>query len=349
MGIEILVKVGYNQNIGYKQTKVQKEEDMRVGIAGAGMIVPTFLDAAALVDEMEIYAVFARREEVRKEFCEWYRIPVGYDSYDKLLADSKVDVVYVALPNNLHFSFTKEALKAGKHVILEKPFTVSYEEAKEIAKLAREKKLYLFEAITNQYNPNYDKMKELLPRLGEIKLVALNYSQYSSRYDNFKKGIISPSFDPKKAGGALMDLNIYNIHIVAGLFGKPLRVRYCPNIERGVDTSGVLMMEYPDFQAVCIAAKDCGAPLSINVQGNKGFLHSSSPANSLTEFSFQENKCEPEHYHLADSPERLFYELETFVKYYEDGDWEAFDKRLDHSLMVMEILDAARNPKNKGL
>ena len=95
---------------------------MRVGIAGAGMIVPTFLDAAALVDEMEIYAVFARREEVRKEFCERYRIPVGYDSYDKLLADSKVDVVYVALPNNLHFSFTKEALKAGKHVILEKPF-----------------------------------------------------------------------------------------------------------------------------------------------------------------------------------------------------------------------------------
>lgn len=322
---------------------------MRVGIVGAGMIVPGFLSAAALVEQMEIYAVFARREEVRKEFCDKYQIPVGYDSYEKLLGDPKVDVVYVALPNNLHFSFAKEALKAGKHVILEKPFTVTYEEAREIADLAREKKLYLFEAITNQYNPNYDKMKELLPRLGDIKLVALNFSQYSSRYDNFKKGIVSPSFDPKNAGGALMDLNIYNIHFVAGLFGKPLKVRYCPNMERGVDTSGILMMEYPDFQAVCIAAKDCGAPLSVSVQGNKGFFHSDYASSILAEFSFQENKCDPENYHLADSPERLYYELLIFAKYYETKDWEAFDKRLDHSLMVMEILDMARNPENQKL
>ncbi len=320
---------------------------MRVGIAGAGMIVPTFLDAA--VKEMEIYAIFARKEEVRKEFCGKYQIPVGYDSYEKLLSDSRVDVIYVALPNNLHFSFAKEALLAGKHVILEKPFTVTYEEAKEIAAIAREKKLYLFEAITTQYNPNYHKMKELLPRLGDIKLVALNFSQYSSRYDNFKKGIISPSFDPNNAGGALMDLNIYNIHFVAGLFGKPLKVRYCSNMERDVDTSGILVMEYPDFQAVCIAAKDCGAPLSVSVQGNKGFIHSDYASSILAEFSFQENKCEPEHYHLADSPQRLFYELQTFAEYYEDKDWEAFDKRLSHSLMVMEILDQARDSENQGL
>ena len=322
---------------------------MRVGIAGAGMIVPTFLDAAALVKEMEIYAIFARKEEVRKEFCGKYQIPVGYDSYEKLLSDSRVDVIYVALPNNLHFSFAKEALLAGKHVILEKPFTVTYEEAKEIAAIAREKKLYLFEAITTQYNPNYHKMKELLPRIGDIKLVALNFSQYSSRYDNFKKGIISPSFDPNNAGGALMDLNIYNIHFVAGLFGKPLKVRYCSNMERDVDTSGILVMEYPDFQAVCIAAKDCGAPLSVSVQGNKGFIHSDYASSILAEFSFQENKCEPEHYHLADSPQRLFYELQTFAEYYEDKDWEAFDKRLSHSLMVMEILDQARDSENQGL
>ncbi|GFI08084.1 scyllo-inositol 2-dehydrogenase (NADP(+)) IolU [Lachnospiraceae bacterium] len=322
---------------------------MRVGIAGAGMIVPTFLDAAALVKEMEIYAVFARKEEVRKEFCSKYQIPVGYASYEELLADSKVDVVYVALPNNLHFSFAKEALLAGKHVILEKPFTVTYEEAEKIAAIAREKKLYLFEAITNQYNPNYGKMKELLPRLGDIKLAALNFSQYSSRYDNFKKGIVSPSFDPKNAGGALMDLNIYNIHFVAGLFGKPFKVRYCPNVERGVDTSGILVMEYPDFQAVCIAAKDCGAPLSVSIQGNKGFFHSDYASSILAEFTFQENRCEPERYHLADSQERLFYELETFAKYYEEKDWDAFDKRLDHSLMVMEIVDQARRMENQGL
>ena len=190
---------------------------MRVGIAGAGMIVPTFLDAAALVKEMEIYAIFARKGEVRKEFCGKYQIPVGYDSYEKLLSDSRVDVIYVALPNNLHFSFAKEALLAGKHVILEKPFTVTYEEAKEIAAIAREKKLYLFEAITTQYNPNYHKMKELLPRLGDIKLVALNFSQYSSRYDNFKKGIFynrigKPCRNVSYRGSLLLGLLYLGIH-----------------------------------------------------------------------------------------------------------------------------------------
>jgi predicted dehydrogenase len=316
---------------------------MKVGIAGAGKIVPTFLDAAALVEGMEIYALYARREEARTEICGKYGIPVAYDTYEKLLADRAVDAVYVALPNTLHFAFARQALEAGKHVILEKPFTVTYTEAKELAELARRNRLYLFEAITNQYNPNYDKIKELLPRLGDIKIVQLNYSQYSSRYDRFKQGIITPAFDPEQAGGALTDLNIYNIHFLAGLFGEPSAVQYYPNMERGVDTSGILMMDYPGFKAVCIGAKDCEAPLCVNVQGDKGYIHSDYSSSVLPEFTFKENQGEEQKYSLASCPERLFYELEAFVRYYETGDEKAFDKRLEHSLSVMRILDQARN------
>ena len=79
---------------------------MKVGVAGSGMIVPTFLDAAALVEEMEIYAIYARNEEKRKELSGKYAIPVEYDEYEKLLADKEVDVIYVALPNVLHHSFS---------------------------------------------------------------------------------------------------------------------------------------------------------------------------------------------------------------------------------------------------
>lgn len=73
--------------------------------------------------------------------------------------------------------------------------------------------------------------------MGDVKIVQLNYSQYSSRYEAFKQGQIAPVFDPKKAGGALMDLNVYNIHFVAGLFGEPKAVHYYPNMKKGVDTS----------------------------------------------------------------------------------------------------------------
>ncbi|MCI8416644.1 MAG: Gfo/Idh/MocA family oxidoreductase [Lachnospiraceae bacterium] len=315
---------------------------MKVGVAGAGLIVPTFLRAAALVETMEVQALFARKDQVRADICENFNVPVGYDTYEKLLADPDLDVIYVALPNNLHFSFAREALEAGKHVILEKPFTVTYEEAARLAALAREKKRYLFEAITNLYNPNFAKIQELLPKLGDIKIVEMNYSQYSSRYDAFQQGIICPVFDPAKAGGALMDLNVYNIHLATELFGRPKSVHYYANMERQVDTSGILILEYPDFPCVCIAAKDCGAPCCINIQGNKGCIHSSSMPNELKEFSFIENKCQPKTYQLADSSERLFYELATFAALYERKDEAAFEKRLCHSLLVMEVLDQAR-------
>ena len=176
---------------------------IKVGITGAGMTVPWFLEAAELIPEMEIGALFARKEEKRKELCEKYHIPAAYDSYEKLLADESLDVLYLPLPNSLHYSFAKQALEAGKHLIMEKPFTVTYAEAKELAELAESKGLLLFEAVTNQYNPNYEKVRELLPGLGDIKIVQIDFAQYSSRYDAFKQGIIAPVFD--RAGKSHLD------------------------------------------------------------------------------------------------------------------------------------------------
>ena len=316
---------------------------MRVGITGAGMTVPWFLEAAELIPEMEIGALFARKEEKRKELCEKYHIPAAYDSYEKLLADESLDVLYLPLPNSLHYSFAEQALEAGKHVILEKPFTVTYAEAKELAELAERKGLVLFEAVTNQYNPNYEKVRELLPGLGDIKIVQLNYSQYSSRYDAFKQGIVAPVFDPEKAGGALLDLNVYNIHFVTGLFGEPQSVHYYPNMERGVDTSGILILEYPSFKCSCIAAKDCGAPLSINIQGDKGCIFSHSNAGRFEEFSYQENKKESVPFALVDAEKSIFYdELRAFTDYWVRDDRAEFQKRLEQSLIVMKVLDRAR-------
>ena len=306
------------------------------------MTVPWFLEAAKLIPEMEVRALFARKEEKRKEICEKYQVPVAYDSYEKLLADQSIDVLYLPVPNHLHYSFTKQALEAGKHVILEKPFTVTYEEAKKLAELARAKGLVLFEAITNQYNANYEKVRELLPGLGDVKIVQLNFSQYSSRYEAFKQGNIAPVFDPAKAGGALMDLNVYNIHFVVGLFGEPKAVHYYPNMEKGVDMSGILVMEYPTFQCVCVAAKDCGAPLSVNIEGDKGCMFSHSNSGRFEEFSYQENKQEPIHYELARRDSIFAEELTAFTEYYVNKNQAELDRRLEHSLRVMKVLDAAR-------
>lgn len=323
---------------------------MKVAVLGVGTIVPDFLEAAEKIDELEIYALFGRVSSISKmkALQEEYKIPKIYYDFEELLADENIDVIYVALPNHLHFSYAKKALQHKKHVIVEKPFASTYAQAMVLFDTARKQEVMIFEAISNQYMPNYKKTQELVKKIGDVKIVQLNYSQYSSRYDLFKKGIVHPVFDPEKSGGALMDINVYNIHYIVGLFGTPDRIRYSANIERGVDTSGILVLEYQGFQCVCIGAKDCKAPVSISVQGDKGYIHSNDASNRYENFYFSYNHGEPERFALNDGMPRLYYELRTFVDMVISEDWDELARFNRHTLDVMEILDGARQQVNIG-
>lgn len=321
---------------------------MKTAILGAGTIIPAFLEAAEKIEELEIYAIFGQESDLPKmtELQNQYGITKIYYDYDKLLEDREVEVVYVALPNHLHYVFAKKAAENKKHVIVEKPFASTYAQAKELIDIADRNQVMIFEAISNQYMPNYRKTRELVKELGDVKIVQLNYSQYSRRYDLFKEGAVLPVFDPKKSGGALMDLNVYNIHYVLGLFGKPEKIHYIANIERGIDTSGILTMEYPDFQCVCVGAKDCKAPVSINIQGDKGFIHSDEPANVYSSFSFAYNNGELETIALNEGMPRLYYELRVFADMVINKNYGETREYNQHTLDVMEILEEARRQVN---
>ena len=217
---------------------------MKLAILGTGKIVEEVLPVLKEINGIELSAILSTPRSIEKaeKLAELYAISQASSDYDSILANPDVDTVYVALPNHLHYDYAKKALLAGKHVICEKPFTLTLAEFEDLAKIAEQKNRILLEAITNQYLGNFASIKANLAKLGDIKIVECNYSQYSSRYDAFKRGEIAPAFDPAKGGGALRDLNIYNIHLVVGLFGKPERVQYLANMERGVDTSGIWIM-----------------------------------------------------------------------------------------------------------
>ena len=215
---------------------------MKLGIIGSGMIVKDFLSFAHELPEIKLEAITARNIENLKELQKKYNIKNIYTDIDLCLENKEVDTIYVAVPNNLHYTVAKRALEAGKNVICEKPFTLKYDEAVELFEIAEDKGLILIEAITNQYQKNYLDIKDNIDNIGEIRLVECNFSQLSSRYEAFKNGILAPVFDKSKGGGVLGDLNIYNIHFVVGLFGKPNKVHYAPNIVNDVDTSGINMI-----------------------------------------------------------------------------------------------------------
>ena len=245
---------------------------MKVGIVGNGMIVPVAIEAMQR-GEIAVTALWCRNELKGKPIVEKYQILHQHTDYQAFLMDQSFDTVYIGLTNVLHYQYAKDAILVGKHVIVEKPFTVTVAEAKELQVLAVKHECMLFEAILSRYSKNYEHLKDELPKIGNIKLIQANFSKYSSRYDEFRKGIVTPTFDKAHAGGALMDLNVYNIHFVVGLFGMPKNVQYYPNLaENGVDTSGILMMEYPTFQAVCSAAKDSTSDPFVIIQGEEGTI-----------------------------------------------------------------------------
>ena len=318
---------------------------MNLGIVGAGMIVKDFLSFSHELPEIKLEAIVARNIENLKNLQNTYNIKQIYTDLDECLSNPSIDTIYVAVPNNLHYSVAKKALEAGKNVICEKPFTLDYNETVELFQLAKRKNLILIEAITNQYLPNYLEIKENLSQIGNIRLVECNFSQLSSRYEAFKKGIIAPVFDKNQGGGVLGDLNIYNIHFVVGLFGAPRNSEYYPNIVREVDTSGILILEYDEFKVVCIAAKDTYNNSYTNIQGEKGLIRVVGTPNEVPNYIIKNDEVEMKvnkniHKH------RMYSEFKKFIDVINNNDFDFMKKQKEHSLAVMEIFYKSRKQIN---
>lgn len=316
---------------------------MKLALLGTGKIVEEVLPVLERVTGIELVGILStpRSLEKAKELAQRYAMTIATSKYEDLLQSDAIDTIYIGIPNNTHYDYAKKALLAGKNVICEKPFTLKKADLEDLVVTAKKEKVFLLEAITNQYLPNFDVIKEELTHIGEVKIVECNYSQYSSRYDAFKRGEIAPAFDPKMGGGALYDLNIYNIHLVVGLFGKPKSVTYLANKERGVDTSGILVMDFGVFKCVCIAAKDCAAEVRSTIQGNKGSIAILGPTNSLPTVQVTLNGEKAQVIDVNAGKHRMQAEFEVFERILATKDTKAAQEALEHSLDVMDVLERA--------
>lgn len=318
---------------------------INLGIVGSGMIVHDFLSIANQIPNLNLTAISTtkRSEKIGQELSKNYDIKYSYSDNEELYNNDEVNTVYVGVPNNLHYEVAKQALLAGKNVICEKPFVDTVDQARELKKIADKQGVFLVEAITNIYLANFNYLKEHLKTIGPIHQVALNFTQYSSRYDNFLNNIIEPVFDYQKNGGALMDIGIYNIHLTVGLFGKPKHVQYFPVIQKKVDTSGTLMLTYPDMQVSSIAAKDSYVTDQWSyIEGEKGTLKIKGSLGQLDEVELDLKGKKPQSIKLNKYSDRMVAEFVEFSRMIKENDKEAANKAFEHSLTVLEVLEDAR-------
>ena len=224
---------------------------MKLGILGAGGIASTMAKTVAGMKDVEAYAVAARDLERARVFAQKYEVKKAYGSYEEMLADDEVELVYIATPHSHHYLHAKMCLEAGKHVLCEKAFTVNAEQAQKLFDLAKEKKLLITEAIWTRYMPSRKMINDIIESgvIGEVTAVTANLSYTVSHVERIRK--------PELAGGALLDVGVYPINFASMVLGDKVKdVKATAIFQNGVDILDSIAMV---FEGDRMATLQCGA------------------------------------------------------------------------------------------
>ena len=320
---------------------------IRFGVIGTGWIAEEFVKGAQLVDGLKFSAVYSRSREKGAAFAEPFGGAEIYDDINRF-AESDIDAVYIASPNSLHYSQSKFMLENGKHVLCEKPITVTPDEFKEIRALAKSKKLVYTEAIMYLHLPARKILLEQAKKLGKITSAHFDFSQLSSKYAALKRGELPNIFNPKFATGCLMDLGIYCIYPAIELFGEPQKITASSGfISTGADGYGTAIFDYDDKQITLTYSKLGQNRSGSMICGDEGTIVLPS-ISQLTEMSFYDNSGKKTE--ISPDLEKhilMYYEAADFKKYIEKGtvdeEYEYFNDITEKVCNVMcEIRHSAK-------
>ena len=310
---------------------------MNIGTTGTSWITHSLIKAFKEVG-INVVATYSRDIFKAKTLASEYDILKSYDNYDLMLEDRAIDTIYIALPNALHYEYAKKALLAHKNVIVEKPLTSNALEAKELRELAIKSHLYIFEAAMTMYLPSVDLLRDEIEKIKPLRMVNLNFSKYSSKYDDFLNGLNPNVFSHDMAGGALFDLNIYNVHLTYKLFGKPKLIKYFANVQRDIDTSGIIVMLYDGFIVNAVACKDACAISKSQFMGENGYIELNQEASKFNEYHVVLKNGETKDV-MCGQRSAYYYEMKRIKEIYDSKDYDLYLNYLNHSINVMEIID----------
>lgn len=315
---------------------------VRWGILSTGHIAHTFAKAVRHVPAAELVAVGSRSQASADKFGDEFDIPHRHPSYEALVADPEVDVIYVCTPHPLHAPCAKLALSAGKHVLCEKPFTVNLREAREVVALAREKNLFLMEAMWTRFLPSLGKAREWITSgvLGDVRLFQAAFC--------FRAGDDEASrlLAPEMAGGGLLDVGIYPISLASMLFGgQPQRIVSLAHLgHTGVDEQAVIIFGYGDGALASLAcAVRTSTVHDAYIYGTEGYINLQSPFWSTTRAMLYKGDQMQEAFEQPHPCNGFEYQIEEVCRCVQSGLHESGTMPLDETLAIMETMDRIRD------
>ncbi|HTT59886.1 MAG TPA: Gfo/Idh/MocA family oxidoreductase [Acidimicrobiales bacterium] len=312
-------------------------DPIRWGILGTGGIAHTFASDLSYIDDGVVAAIGSRSQSSADSFGDRFGVPRRYDSYEELVRDDQVDAVYVATPHPMHFENASLALGAGKPVLVEKAFTMTGQEARDLVALARHQGLFLMEAMWTRFLPHVIALRELISagRLGEIVSFEADHGQWFALDPSFRL------FAPELGGGALLDLGVYPVSFASMLLGTPERITAL--IEpafTGVDGQVSMIFGYQSgAQSTLSCTSLARTATRACVSGTRARVEIAGDFYAPTSMALITRDGEREDFVFDTQGRGLHYEAHEVARCLREGRMESDSMPLDESIAIMETMD----------
>jgi predicted dehydrogenase len=307
------------------------------GMIGPGNIANKFAEGLRILPNAKLYAVASRSLEKAEAFKTKYGFEKAYDSYEEMLKDPALDVVYIATTNNLHFEHTMMCLEAGKAVLCEKPFASNLLQVKQMVEKAREKQVFLMEALWSRLIPSMMQFKTYVENgtIGKPFLLQCDFG-FISPFDPCKR-----VYDPELGGGSIPDIGIYPVFTAMYLFGKPetIQVASVP-APTGTDWTTSILFKHKNKEISMLTSSfEMVLENEARVYGEKGSLKLHRMFHMQVPLTFRANDGKETDISLQMEGNGYNYEAAEVMECLDKGLIESPAMPFDFSLELMSVLD----------
>ena len=314
---------------------------VRFAVIGTSAITTRFLEALTAAGQGAVLqAVYSRTKQRAQAFGAQYGAKADYDSLQALVADKNVDAVYIAIPNSLHCAQALCMLRAGKHVLCEKPMAATAQQARQMFRAAEENGVVLMEAMRSLYTPGFARLCGLVQAVGPVRSARIPYAKYSSRYGLVRQGKPTNIFSTEFATGALMDLGVYCVNLALGLFGAPKGIQASAvKLPNGADGAGAILARYDDKLVELAYSKITDGRLPGEVQGEQGTVLVHHP-DEITRLEVLWRDGRREDITVQNPPNNLCGEVQQFLRLL--GGAQGYEAAKGQTLAALALMDEAR-------
>jgi predicted dehydrogenase len=311
------------------------------GIIGLGNIAHQFAKDLMLVEEAEITAVASRNLQKAQEFAQNYDCKKAYDSYDDIMNDENVDIIYIATPHNSHTALTIKALQNNKHVLCEKPIALNFNDALQMINASKENNKFFMEAFWTRFNPSFREAFSKIKNgeIGDVKYINADFA--------FSSEIIEGNGDRKTdinlGGGALLDIGVYPLFLSYMVLGIPVEILAKSNFHNtGADLQTSMILQYDTAQAVLHSSFVSASNMKATISGTEGRINLNAVWHEAQSYTLIKNNQEVE-YPLPTKGKGFTYEIEECHLCINENRIESDLWSHQNSLDLIKIVDQVRN------